>query len=182
MKPESIKSVLIIKPGAIGDLLQITPTIRAIKKHLPEARITVMVGIDGTIPLFTHNPHVSEVLAYDRKGRHKSIAAFLRLLWEIATTRYDVVINFQRSSLGTWLITLAAMPLKVLVYHKTRTRRVHAVLNHLETVRSLGIDTGNVNLDLELYIPAEDVQLAGKLLQDAGLAEKALVARTSSQN
>jgi lipopolysaccharide heptosyltransferase II len=176
MRPESIKSILVIKPGAIGDLLQITPTIRELKRQLPEARITVMVGIEGTIPLFVHNPHVSEVLVYDRKGLHKSIPAFLRLLWRVVTTRYDMVINFQRSSIGTWLITLAAMPRKVLVYHKTRTRRVHAVLNHLETIRPLGIDPEHVNLDLELHIPVEDEQLAENKLREGGLTDRPLVA------
>jgi len=176
MRPESIKSVLVIKPGAIGDLLQITPTIREIKRCLPDARITVMVGIEGTVPLFTHNPHVSEVLVYDRKGLHKSCAAFMRLLWQVASTRYDMVINFQRSSIGTWLITLAALPRKVLVYHKTRTRRVHAVLNHLETIRPLGIDVEQAELDLELHIPLEDGQRAEWLLREGGLAGRPLIA------
>jgi heptosyltransferase-2 len=176
MRTESIRSILVIKPGAIGDLLQITPTIRALKRHMPDARITVMVGIEGTVPLFTHNPHVSEVLVYDRKGLHKSFAAFFRLLWQVASTRYDMVINFQRSSIGTWLITLAAVPRKVLVYHKTRTRRVHAVLNHLETICPLGIDVGQANLDLELHIPLEDEQRAERLLREGGLAGRPLVA------
>jgi lipopolysaccharide heptosyltransferase II len=176
MRAESIKSILVIKPGAIGDLLQITPTIRELKKRLPDARITVMVGIEGTIPLFTHNPHVSAVLAYDRKGRHKSLTAFFRLLWQIVTTRYDMVINFQRSSIGTWLITLAALPLNVLVYHKTRTRRVHAVLNHLETIRPLGIDTEKASLDLELHITAEDEKIAERMISDGGLLGKPLIA------
>jgi ADP-heptose:LPS heptosyltransferase len=175
-KTDSIKSILVIKPGAIGDLLQITPTIRELKRIIPGAKITIMVGIDGTIPLFTHNPHVAEVLTYDRKGRHKSFAAFSKLLWQIFTTRYDVVINYQRSSIGTWLITLAALPLKVLVYHKTRTRRVHAVLNHLETIRPLGVEVQLVNPDLELYIPTEDDLRAEKMILEGGLSGKPLIA------
>jgi heptosyltransferase-2 len=176
MRPESIKSILVIKPGAIGDLLQITPTIRELKRRLPNARITVMVGIEGTVPLFIHNPHVSEVLVYDRKGLHKSISVFLRLLWRVITTRYDLVVNFQRSSIGTWLITLAALPRKVLVYHKTRTRRVHAVLNHLETIRPLGIDIEHADLELELHVPVEDEQLAETIILAAGLAGRPLIA------
>lgn len=135
-----------------------------------------MVGIEGTVPLFTHNPHVAEVLTYDRKGRHKGIAAFSRLLWQVFSTRYEMVINFQRASIGTWLITLAALPRKVLVYHKTRTRTVHAVLNHLETIRPMGVDTADVNLDLELFIPGDDEKLAERMLLKAGLTGKQLIA------
>ncbi len=176
MRLESISSILVIKPGAIGDLLQITPTIRELKRAMPDARITVMVGIEGTVPLFSHNPHVAEVLIYDRKGRHKGYAAFFRLLWQIVTTRYDMVINYQRSSIGTWLISLAALPRKVLVYHKTRTRRVHAVINHLEAIRPLGVDTDLVNLELELCIPVEDELCADNLIVQAGLTDKTLIA------
>jgi lipopolysaccharide heptosyltransferase II len=176
MRLDTVKSILIIKPGAIGDLLQITPTIRELKKRMPNARITIMVGIEGTIPLFTYNPHVAEVLVYDRKGRHKGVAAFCRLLWQIVSTRYDVVINFQRSNIGIWLITLAALPLKVLVYHKTRTRRIHAVLNHLETIRPLGIDIEHADLELELRIPVEDEQIAETIIQAADLAGRPLIA------
>jgi heptosyltransferase-2 len=176
MKPESIQSILVIKPGAIGDLLQITPSIRELKRCMPDARITVMVGIEGTVPLFIHNPHVSEVLVYDRKGLHKSVTAFLRLLWQVVSTRYDLVVNFQRSSIGTWLITMAALPRKVLVYHKTRTKRVHAVLDHMETIRSLGIDIEHADLELELHVSTEDEQTAERMIVESGLTGRPLIA------
>jgi ADP-heptose:LPS heptosyltransferase len=176
MRVDAIKSVLVIKPGAIGDLLQITPTIRELSRVLPDARITVMVGIEGTVPLFTHNPHVAEVLVYDRKGLHKGFFAFFRLLRQVFATRYDMVVNFQRASIGTWLITLAALPRKVLVYQKTRTRRVHAVLNHLETISPLGVDTAHANLELELHIPVDDEQRAERMILEAGLVGKPLIA------
>ncbi|MFZ3207710.1 MAG: hypothetical protein WA140_02610, partial [Geobacteraceae bacterium] len=51
-------NILIIKPGAIGDLLQITPVIRALHGKYPGASIDIMVGSAATASLFTHNPLV----------------------------------------------------------------------------------------------------------------------------
>jgi 3-deoxy-D-manno-octulosonic-acid transferase len=51
-------NILIIKPGAIGDLLQLTPVIRALHGKYPGARISIMVGSAATASLFTHNPLV----------------------------------------------------------------------------------------------------------------------------
>jgi ADP-heptose:LPS heptosyltransferase len=38
------KKIVIIKPGASGDLLHITPSIRVLKRRFPEAQVDVMVG------------------------------------------------------------------------------------------------------------------------------------------
>jgi ADP-heptose:LPS heptosyltransferase len=86
------------------------------------------------------------------------------------------VVNFQRSSIGTWLITMAALPRKVLVYHKTRTKRVHAVLDHMETIRSLGIDIEHADLELELHVSTEDEQTAERMIVESGLTGRPLIA------
>lgn len=168
--------ILIIKPGAIGDLLHITPAIRALKKHLPFAEIDIMVGSRGTTSLFTNNPHIRKVLFFDRKGEHRKFSNFLHLWNEVRREKYDLVANFQRSTVKVWLLLLAAMPCTVLVYHKTRSRKIHAVVNHLETFAPLGIDPQNCPLQLELYPDADDNGFAAKLLATAGIAAKPLIA------
>jgi len=170
------KKILIIKPGAIGDLLHITPTIRALKGKFPEARVDIMVGSRATTCLFANNPYISRVLFFDRKGEHRSWNSFSALCRDVAAAGYDLVINFQRSTFKVWLLTMAAMPCRVLVYHKSRKRRMHAVVNHLETVAPLGIDVTREELDLELYPAAEDRQFAAELLQAEGVAVRKLVA------
>src|SRR6266487_300646 len=52
------QNILVIKPGAMGDLLQMTPVFRALMKKLPEARISVLVGNVASADMFRYNPHV----------------------------------------------------------------------------------------------------------------------------
>lgn len=170
------KKILIIKPGAIGDLLHISPTVRALKKHFPAAEIDIMVSSRATVCLFANNPQTRKVLFFDRKGEHRSWGSFKTLWSAVRSENYDLVINFQRSTLKVWLLVLAAFPCRVLVYHKTKSRTVHAVTNHLETVAPLGIDPQEENPDLEFYPSSEDEIFAERFIAEAELGDKQLVA------
>lgn len=170
------KSILIIKPGAIGDLLHISPALRALKERLPDAQVDIMVGSRATKCLFEHNPHICRVLHFDRKGEHRGLRAFAKLWHEVRSGNYDLVINFQRSNFKVWLLVLAAFPCRVLVYHKTRRKGVHAVVNHLETLAPLGIDAKEANLNLELYFSEDEKQFASEQISLAGLDGKPLIA------
>ncbi len=171
---DKITNILLIKPGAIGDLLQLTPVIRVLKRKFPDARISLIVSAPATASLFRHNPYVHETIVFDKKGEHRSVSALLGLWWKLRCARYDMVLNFQRSNIKAWLLASAAFPCRVLVYHKAKDRVVHAVVNHLETVASLGIDANDVELDLFTSETEED--FADKLFFSSGLTEKKVVA------
>lgn len=168
------QNILIIKPGAMGDLLHLTPTIRGLRKRFPQARINILVGNTASIDLFRHHPDIADVLVYDRRGEHRSFSALLSLWKKISNRSYDLVINFQRSNLKTWFLTSAALPCRILTYHKTRTRVIHAVLDHLKTVKPLGITPNGDELDL--YLAPEDRQHATALFEFNGLDKRPVVA------
>ncbi len=168
------KNILLIKPGAIGDLLQLTPVIRALNGKLPHARIYIVVSSPATASLFEHNPHVYETIVFDKKGEHRSFGSLMKLRRKLSCKHYDMVINFQRSNLKAWLLASAAFPCRVLIYHKAKNRVVHAVVNHLETVSPLGISASD--LDLDLYTGAEDEEYAERLFADSGLAGETVIA------
>jgi ADP-heptose:LPS heptosyltransferase len=167
-------NILIVKPGAIGDLLQMTPVFRALKKQYGDCRITLMVGSVVTASMFRHHRSIDEVLVFDRKGEHRSPGAFLKLRREIRSRKFDLVLNFQRSNLKAWLLVSAAFPCRVLVYHKARTRIVHAVVNHLETLAPLGIAPDDTYL--ECYPGPEEESFAERLFVAEGLADRTVVA------
>jgi heptosyltransferase II len=148
MKLSDYTNILIIKPGAIGDLLQLTPTIRALAGKYPGAHITLMVSSPVTAALFSHNPFVHETIVFDKRGEHRSMAALFRLRRRLREGCFDLVINFQRSNLKAWFLASTAFPCRLLVYHKARGRTVHAVRNHLETIAPLGIATDDQRLEL----------------------------------
>jgi ADP-heptose:LPS heptosyltransferase len=157
-----IHNILIIKPGAIGDVLQLTPVIRALRSNYRDAQITLLVGSSATAALFQYNPSVTETIIFDKHSGQKSFASLLKLWRRLRLKKFDLVLNFQRSNLKTWFLTTAALPCRILIYHKARKRTVHAVVNYLETMAPLGIFTSD--LTLELSTGPDDKRFAEHLI------------------
>ncbi|HUJ17245.1 MAG TPA: glycosyltransferase family 9 protein [Nitrospirota bacterium] len=161
-RSREFSNILINKPGAIGDLVQLTPVVRALKERYPSARISLMVGSETTAGLFRNNPRVAETIVFERKGRHRSFRSLIRLWRSVRAKHYDLVVNFQRSNLKTWFLASAALPCRVLVYHKSNSETVHAVVNYLDTLAPLGIEASD--LDLELTPGPDDRAFAESVL------------------
>jgi lipopolysaccharide heptosyltransferase II len=168
------QNILIIKPGAVGDLLQMTPVIRALKAYSPEAKISVLVGSEITAALFKNDPRIFETVIFEQGGRHSSLSSRFAFWRHLRSKGYDLVLNFQRSNVKTWFLASAAFPCRVLVYHKSKNRTVHAVVNYLETLMPLGIIP--TDLDLELFLDDESRAFARDFFSSQGLNGKTVIA------
>jgi lipopolysaccharide heptosyltransferase II len=169
-------NILLVKPGAIGDLLQLTPVLRALRAVFPVARLSVLVGSRETATLFAGNPCVHETIVFDWRGEHRSLGGIARLWRRLRHNRYDTVVNYQRSNVKAWLLCTAAFPCHLFVYRKARKRTVHAVVNHLEAVAPLGIDPLRVPHGLEFHPGPEAERFAADLFRTAGLDDMPVVA------
>jgi len=172
-KAGSIKNILIIKPGAIGDLIQLTPVLGALKKRYPDVLISLIVGSSVTAELFKYDPYVSETVVYEKRGEHSSLRSFFAVWSRLHKKQYDLVINFQRSNFKTWLLATAAFPCRILVYHKTKAKGVHAVADHLRTIEPLGIVFSDPVP--ELHTGAEDTRFAEAFFANEGLIGKPVI-------
>ena len=156
-------NILITKPGAIGDLLHITPVIRMLSQRFPKAKITLLVGSPSTAAMFDHHPGVYETIVFDKRGSHRTFRALVALRRRLKASRYDLVLNYQRCNLKLWFLALSTLTCRVLIYHKTRTRKVHSVMNHFETVYPLGIRPDDMELDL--FLSPTDDEYATKVIE-----------------
>lgn len=168
------KNILIIKPGAVGDLLQMTPVIRALKAYTPEAMISILVGSEITAALFKNDHRIAETVIFEQSGRHRSLSSRLALWKHLHNKGFDLVLNYQRSNLKTWFLASAAFPCRVLVYHKEKNRIVHAVVNYLETLMPLGLAA--TDLDLELFLDDNARAYARNFFSSHGLDGKTVIA------
>jgi len=57
-------NILLVRFSAIGDILLLTPLVRALRRRHPEARITVVTRATFA-PLLAHNPHLTSLLEWD---------------------------------------------------------------------------------------------------------------------
>ena len=73
----STPNVLAVRFSSIGDVLLITPLLRAIRRRYPGACITVLTR-QAYAPLLSHNPHLSRVIGVTTGQTLTSTAAELR--------------------------------------------------------------------------------------------------------
>lgn len=156
-----MKQILIIRLGAIGDVLMTTPTVRALKAKYPEAELTYVTG-KGLSSVLAGLPYLSEVIEFD-----KTLKGFMALAPKLQAKKFDLTINLH-PSIKTGLLRLAAGAKHTLTYK--RDHAFHAVENTLKTLEPLGIDPATCSRYTEFAIPETAHEKVATLLTDRGVS------------
>lgn len=141
--------ILIIRTGAIGDVVHTTNTYRAVKKAYPSAQIHYLTTKVQS-SLLENDFDLSSVIIIDKK----SLKPFSKDMFETAkklqSYRFDLVINLQ-PSLKTRLLVFLSGIKKQLIYKKSFKK--HAVNNFFDTANEY---FKNLTLDNKLKIYLND--------------------------
>lgn len=101
--PQS-KTCLVIQTAFLGDVILATALVEKLRHFFPEMAIDFLLR-KGNESLFDGHPHLRNVLVWDKKnGKY---ANWLRLLWGIRRSRYDLVLNLQRFASTGFLTALS---------------------------------------------------------------------------
>ncbi len=90
------KKILVIQTAFPGDAILTLPFIQELKKVKPDYLIDVLC-IPSTAEIFAASPHVNNVISLDKKGKQKSILAFVKFLKELSSNKYEIVYSPHRS-------------------------------------------------------------------------------------
>jgi heptosyltransferase I len=104
-----LNKILVIRFARLGDVILLVPALRALRKHLPAARLDVLVD-DRYAAVMNMCSAVSEVLSVNRLAmrdgnRIKATGEILRLAGILRKKRYDLVLDFhsfRETQLLTW--------------------------------------------------------------------------------
>ncbi len=91
-----MKRFLIIQTAFLGDVILTLPLVQVLKREFAESVIDV-VAIPETADVLVNHPAVSNVVLYDKHGKHKSLMALLHFRNRLREGNYDVVICPHRS-------------------------------------------------------------------------------------
>ena len=152
--PAEVRSILVLRPRALGDVLQSTPALRALRQGYPQASLHVL--IDETLaPLLLHNRDVDRLWLLPRRGRARG-RRWVRLYWELARAGFDLAIDLHGSPGTALLARLTRAPWRAgyevrgrsrLYTHRVprdtdrwgRQRSLYAAAIHLELVARCGV-------------------------------------------
>lgn len=150
IEPGSIRKILLINLAYIGDVILSTPLTKALKKAYPSAEITMLV-IPSTVEVARGNPYVDHVIAYDKRGSHRSIRNVWSLIKNLRQHNYDMALttNFSLRSPAVawasgapWRVGFDAQHGGVFLTHKASAERKvirHEIENQLSVLEPLGI-------------------------------------------
>ena len=144
-KFKNLKRILVIKLGALGDVMMAEGVMRCIRQHYPKAHITLM-----TEPLYARfmkkAPHFDEVLPYKRAPRWH-FASQRAVKARLKSGNYDLVIDLQNSShsrrIQSWLqdsFISSTSKYADTRYHRDASRNLASREYLREQVETIGID------------------------------------------
>jgi len=105
MELQNIKRLAVFKMRNIGDVLIITPLLRALREAFPSTEITVVVN-SGTEAMLANNPHINNVMIYQRGGGGRGALARLiyelNFAWKLRQQHFDMTIGLTDGDRSAW--------------------------------------------------------------------------------
>lgn len=164
--PASIRRILVRVNNWIGDVIMISPSLKALRETYPDARIEVLAR-PHVRDIFVGHPWVDGLVLHEPNGSHRGARGFARLVGELRQRRYDMAVLFQKAIGAAAMAWLAGIPRRVgfntdrrgpLLTHPVREtpdlRRIHHVDYFLRVARAAGCDISKI--ERRLYFPLDD--------------------------
>jgi ADP-heptose:LPS heptosyltransferase len=85
------RRICVIKPSALGDVVQALPVLHALRRRFPRARISWVIN-RALAPLLEGHPDLDEVIPFNRRG---SLSDWGALLTRLRRSRFDLVFDLQ---------------------------------------------------------------------------------------
>jgi len=174
--PERVRRILVLHHYEIGDVLCITPALRALRCAFPTAHLAILVA-ENCRPVVERNPDVDEVFAYRRAKYHSGwldrLASrdLLQIIRDLRRQRFDLAVSMRRpySNTNAWLAYVSGAPWRLgylaPASHPFRfflnlgrspaDKVLHEVDGGLELLASIGIPAAGRQLTL---VPDPEVQ------------------------
>jgi heptosyltransferase I len=101
--------IALIKPSALGDIVNALPVLTALRQRFPRAHLTWVVN-RGYEPLLHGHPDLNATLSFDRRAKRSGLmragAGYVRFFQQLYACRFDLVVDLQ-GLLRSGLITAA---------------------------------------------------------------------------
>jgi heptosyltransferase-1 len=149
--PDPVARILVVRLGAMGDIIHALPAVAALKRGLPGARITWAVE-PRWASLLDGNPYVDRRIPLDRR----SLAGLWEARRELRREPFDLAVDFQ-GLIKSALAASASGAAQIFGFDRSQVRETpaaifysrailasaaHVVDRNLELARAAGADSG----------------------------------------
>lgn len=158
MTNHAVKNILIVKWGALGDLIMATSTIKAIRENFPDAKITMFTNnlMNEILP---QGFIVDEYVFLKKSGRYVDESFFKQLIkiWKLRKRKFDLAIDLKwKSERASVLTYLSGAKIRVGYWEKFSNKcyshsikhpigGYHEVQRNLDVIRQIGLKVKEEN-------------------------------------
>ncbi len=183
MGQKAYKNILIIKMSSLGDVFHALPSLYALRKTYPDAKITWAVhpAFAGVLP---GKPWIDEIYLVDRK-RIKEWSYLRQLRKELHQRHFDLVIDLQMIAKSALVSFLSGCSFRI-GYNDARegsflvnrpiegTHKDGQIIEqYLDVVRSVGCDVNEIEFPLRDF--SEEMETIKALLAEEGVKGRYVV-------
>ncbi len=174
--PTEVRNILLIRTDRIGDVVLSLPMLPVLKKHFPNASITVMVR-KYTRELVDQHSCVSDIIQWDDNGE-RTLSEYVKIVKELS---FDIAIVPYPRFILALIIYLAGIPVRVgtgyrwysflfnhKVYEHRKDAKRHEVEYNLNLLKAIDIEIDGAP-DFELEITADVQQKIDEILFKDGV-------------
>jgi heptosyltransferase-2 len=176
IEPAGIRHILIRVNNWIGDVVMISPAVRALRAHYRDARIALLAKT-WVIETLRGDPVYDDLIEYDSAGIHGGLSGRLRLAAALRRHHFDLAVLFQKAFDAAALAFLAGARYRVGYATDRRSMFLthalappppdtHHVDVFLGIARALGCRIKDPSPSFFLH--QEDRERASAILSDAG--------------
>ena len=183
----SLRRALVIKLRHHGDVLLATPVISMLQRIAPQCEVDALVYAD-TAPMLDGHPALAQLHLIDRnwkrQGLRRQTAAEARLIRQLRSRHYDLVVHLSVHTRGAWLVRLLRPRWSVApkfragfwarsfthLYPAQSDPLRHTVETNLDSLRALGMDPAAADKRVIMVPGAAAEARVAALLAQHGLA------------
>jgi ADP-heptose:LPS heptosyltransferase len=159
-----LNRILVVRVGALGDTLMVTPALRALRRDYPEAEIDFLCS-ETAAALLEANPHIARVFRLRRRNLPYRISPEKwRLVEELRSRNYDLAILLESAPRYRELLRLAGIHGIQGFAEVPFDPGQHCIVNYLNVTGAVYSRTSD--LDMELRIAAAEEDAARQALKD----------------
>jgi len=173
--------ILIIQTAFLGDVILITPLIRATRELFPDATLDVLV-IPETKNVLENNPNIQKIIIFDK--RRNKFTAFFKTVKALRNNRYDLAISPHSSITTAYLMVFAGIKERLGFnrFHAARylTLEVPHVENSLTIRKNLHLLSVFANdkfdIQTEIFPNQQQLENADRILKEGNFQDRPTIA------
>jgi len=175
-----VEKILVRAPNWVGDAVLITPSLMALSKAFPHARITVLAN-PWVLPLLVNHPAVDRTMIIDKgRGLLRSVGELARVISRLRNERFDLAVLFQNAFEAAVISSMGGVKYRIgynsdgrgfLLTHKVvrndQILKVHQVEYYLGLIEAMGWQADE--REPSLFLDDSDIKSSSQMLSSYGI-------------